>query len=400
MAGEGNRWAALAVTGAALILAMTTWFSATAVIPELVGAWSLSPSEASWLTSAVQLGFVVGALTSSLLSIPDIVPLPRLMALAALGAALANGALLLEPGYPLTLAARFLTGAALAGIYPPAMKFVSTWFRTGRGLALGIMVGALTLGSALPHLVRAGGAGLPWQVVVAVTSLASLVAVAIFGLALREGPYPFARATVDPRQIGAILRNRPVMLANLGYFGHMWELYAVWGWFLAYATAAKGGWSGNASLLAFALVALGAPGSILAGLMAERVGRCLTASTMMVISGSCAVLIGVAFDGPPALFLVVAVLWGLTVVSDSAQFSTAVTELAPPSQVGSALAFQMGTGFAITILSIWLVPILAEALGSWRWTFLVLVPGPVIGTLAMLALRRDPASAQLASGRG
>ena len=399
MAGEGNRWAALAVTGAALILAMTTWFSATAVIPELVRAWSLSPSEASWLTSAVQLGFVAGALTSSLLSIPDIVPLTRLMALAALGAALANGALLLEPGYPLTLLARFLTGAALAGIYPPAMKFVSTWFRTGRGLALGIMVGALTLGSALPHLVRAGGAGMPWQVVVGATSLASLLAVAIFALALREGPYPFARATVDPRQIGAILRNRPVMLANLGYFGHMWELYAVWGWFLAYATAATGGWSGNASLLAFALVALGAPGSVLAGLMAERVGRCLTASAMMAISGSCAVLIGFAFDGPPALFLVVAVLWGLTVVSDSAQFSTAVTELAPPSQVGSALAFQMGTGFAITILSIWLVPVLAEALGSWRWTFLVLVPGPVIGTFAMLALRRDPAAAHLALGR-
>ena len=395
----GRRWRVLAVTAVALVLSMTSWFSATAVINDLARDWNLDTATAGWLTNAVQLGFVMGAIGSSLLAISDIVPLPRLMAGSAVLAAVSSAVLLVEPGFAGALLARFVTGAALAGIYPPAMKFIATWFKTGRGVAMGAMVGALTLGSAGPHLVRAVGQILPWESVIAVTAAGCLLSAVIF-LFLREGPHGFARARVDPRQVAAIIRNRPVMLANFGYFGHMWELYALWGWILAYALAASesGGFSGNASLLAFAVVAMGAPGCLLGGFLSDMIGRCYTTALMMAISGACALAIGFLFDGPAFLFLIVALIWGLTVVADSAQFSAAVSELSDANYVGSSLAFQMGVGFAITIITIWLVPVLAEMTGSWRWTFLILVPGPLLGVISMLALRRLPEASKIANG--
>lgn len=395
-----NRWLALFFAGVAVVLSLMTWFSATAVTPELVQVMRLTPSQAAWLTNGVQAGFVVGALASSLLSLSDAWRLTSLMTLSTCIAGLANAILLFEPGPTGAIAARFVTGAALAGIYPPAMKFVATWFKSGRGLAMGAVVGALTLGSAMPHLVRAGGAGVSWVTVIVASSLTCFAAAAIFGFVLREGPYPFARTKVDPKQIGAILKDRPVMLANLGYFGHMWELYAMWGWFLAYVTAAQhaGLDLTNASLLTFAVIAAGTPGCILGGWLADRIGRCHTTALMMAISGSGALLIGLTFDGPAWVFTLIALIWGATVVADSAQFSAAVTELSDQSLVGSALAFQMGVGFVITILMIWLTPIVAATLGSWQWTFVLLVPGPVVGCIAMLALRREPRATQLAQG--
>lgn len=397
----GNRWFYLALTCFAVVLSLTTWFSATAVIPELTTHWSLSPSQAAWLTNGVQAGFVVGALTASFLSLADIWRMQHLMAGAALLAGLANLALLIEPGATGAIIARFVTGMALAGVYPPAMKFMATWFTTGRGLALGLIVGSLTLGSAMPHLVRAFGAGVEWSSVVAVTSVASIASAGIFWF-LRDGPHAFARTSIDLRQFGTILRNRPVMLANTGYFGHMWELYAMWGWFLAYANASlEAGnpvFGGNASLLTFAVVAIGMPGCILGGALSDRIGRCYTTALMMSVSGLCALLIGFTFDGPAWLFSAIALIWGLTVVADSAQFSTAVTELSDRHQVGSALALQMGVGFAITILVIWVTPIVADMLGGWRWGFVMLAPGPLVGVWAMLKLRRLPEATAMAGG--
>jgi len=395
------RWRVLALAGLGVVLSLTTWFSATAVLPDIVSALDLTPATAGWLTNAVQVGFVVGALTSSLLSISDIWPLTRLIPGACFAAAVFNAALLIAPTPETALALRFATGAALALIYPPAMKFIATWFQKGRGLAMGAMVGALTLGSASPHLVRAMGQGLDWQLVILASSAASLVAGLIFAFAVREGPFAFARATVDLRQVAAILRDRPVMLANVGYFGHMWELYAMWGWFLAFATAAQmdGLALLNVSLLTFVVIAMGTPGSIACGLLADRIGRCYATSLMMATSALCALLIGFTFDGPIWLFYMVAMLWGFAIVADSAQFSAAVTELSDPTRVGSSLALQMGVGFALTILVIWLTPLFVIHLGGWQWSFLLLVPGPVVGIIAMLILRRHPRSVQLAGGR-
>ena len=395
-------WRFLALMALAVVLSMTTWFSATAIIPELTRRWALSPSAAGWLTNSVQLGFVVGALGSSLVNLADVVRLNRLMAIsAALGAA-SNLILLIEPGTAGAIAARFLTGLSLAGVYPPALKLMATWFRRGRGLALGILIGALTLGSSMPHLFRAFGGGIDWRFVVVLTSATSLAAAAIFAIAIREGPYPFARATMDVSQLGAVLRNRSLLLANLGYFGHMWELYAMWGWFLAFATAASeagnAALAGRASIVTFAVVAAGVPGCILGGWMSDRIGRTLTTAIMMGASGACALLIGFAYPGPGWAFLLVAVIWGVTVIGDSAQFSAAVTELADQRFVGTALALQLGLGFGLTVLAIWLVPIFAEWIGGWRWSFLLLVPGPVVGVAAMLTLRHRPEAAAMAGG--
>lgn len=401
--GAPGRWRALSLICAGVVCAMTSWFSATAILPDLVRDWDLGPAAQAWLTNAVQLGFVAGAVAASFFNLPDIVALPRLMMVSALIAALANAMLLLEPGAGIAIAARALTGTALAGVYPPAIKLMATWFTRGRGLALGFLIGALTLGSSMPHLLRALTEGLDWRAVVLGTTLATGLAAAIFGLGLAEGPHGFGRATFDPRQSLAVLRERGVMLANLGYFGHMWELYAMWAWFLAFATAAEAEIipfpMGSASMLTFFVVASGAPGCVLAGALSDRIGRCATTAWMMGLSGASALAIGFAFDGPGWFLALVALVWGITVVADSAQFSAAVTELAKPHLVGTSVTLQLGIGFALTVLAIQIMPWVAEAMGGWRWAFLVLVPGPMLGTGAMLVLRRLPEAAQLAGGR-
>ena len=396
-----NRWFVLVVTGVALVLSLTTWFSATAVIPELTKLMSLSLSQATWFTNSVQAGFVLSALIVSLLSLLDIYKSSTIMAISACIAGIANALLILEPGIAISLLSRFITGMALAGIYPTVIKFIATWFKKGRGFAMGIMLSALTLGSAMPHLIRAVGIQFDWKLVIILSSLACLIAAVLFAFVLHDGPHQFSKTKTDVNQLGRIIRDRPVMLANMGYFGHMWELYAMWGWFFAYAIAAKSTGLGleNAALLTFLVIAAGAPGCVMGGWLADRIGRCYATIFLMVISGISALLIGLCFNGPPWLFIIIALIWGLTAVADSAQFSAAVTELSDQSMVGSALAFQMGVGFAITIFVIWLLPAAAEYLDSWRWVFLILVPGPFLGALSMLLLRREDRSLLLADGR-
>lgn len=399
---DASRWPVLAILSVAIVLSLTTWFSATAITPELKREWHLSPFVLAWLTIGVQIGFVCGALAASLVNLPDIVRLNRLMALSALVAAAANLSLLMQHGPVGIVAARVVTGFALAGVYPPALKLVSTWFNRDRGLALGIVVGALTLGSSMPHLFRSLSAAVDWRFVVKMSTLATSIGAVLFFLFAREGPYPFARAVFNPRQAGAVFRDRNLLLANLGYFGHMWELYAMWAWLLVYVNASLAAQqvsaAGRASLLTFAAIATGALGCILGGILSDRIGRTATTAAMMIVSGSCALTIGLAFDGPPWLFITILIVWGISIVGDSAQFSATITELSDQRFVGTALSVQLGLGFALTVVAIWLLPLMADSLGSWRWAFLMLVPGPLIGAFAMLLLRRSPASARLANG--
>jgi MFS family permease len=399
---DASRWRVLALLSIAIVLSLTTWFSATAITPELKREWNLSPSVLAWLTNGVQIGFVCGALAASLVNLPDIVRLRTLMALSALLAAVANASLLVDHGPMGAIAARVVTGFALAGVYPPALKLVSTWFNRDRGLALGIVIAALTLGSSMPHLFRSLSSAVDWRFVVKMSTLATSVGAVLFGFFAREGPHPFGRALFDPRQAGAVFRDRNLLLANLGYFGHMWELYAMWAWLLVYVNEALGSQhlavAGRASLLTFVAIGMGAFGCIIGGILSDRIGRTLTTAGMMMVSGACALAIGFAFDGPSWLFMTILVIWGISVIGDSAQFSAIVTELADRRFVGTALSVQLGLGFALTVVAIWLMPRMATFLGSWRWAFLVLVPGPSIGTSAMLLLRKSPASARLANG--
>jgi MFS family permease len=400
-AGRGR---ALALLAAAMVLSMTTWFSASAVLPQLRAAWALSPTEAAWLTIAVQLGFVTGALVSAVTNLPDRVPARRVFFAASVGAATVNGLVAACHGSATALPLRFATGCFVAGIYPPALKVMATWFRRGRGLALGVMVGALTVGSALPHLINGIG-GLPWQLVVVAASASTLLGGVIALLLVHDGPFLFPPASFEPRYVLRAFADPAVRLANLGYFGHMWELYAMWSWFAVFLTDSLRASNpasptrATAGAGTFVVIGAGAVGCLLGGVLGDRWGRTRTTALAMAVSGTCAASIGLTFGRPLWLVLGVGVLWGIAVVADSAQFSAMVTELADQAYVGTALTVQLAVGFSLTVVTIWLVPLLRDAV-TWRWAFAALAPGPALGVAAMLRLRARPESGRIAHGRG
>ena len=290
----------------------------------------------------------------------------------------------------------------LAGVYPPAFKLISTWFRENRGLALGILAAAIVVGNGIPHLINGLG-GLDWRIVISVTSIQALLGGLIAEFIIREGPFPFPTAVFDPRQIGLALTNRGVKLATLGYVGHMWELFAMYAWILVFFIelfSVHGVSTGSSAAYAtFVIFASGGIGSWLGGILADHWGRMNTTILMMGISATCAILVGLLFQSNLYLTLLVGLIWGITVVGDSAQFSTMVTETADQSYVGTALTIQLASGFAITVVTIWLLPFLQE-LVSWRWAFAFLVPGPLIGIWAMLRLKSSPEAATIGGGKG
>ena len=392
-----TRGRALAALTLALLCGMSPWFSATAVIPQLRVEWELTGNAAAWLTIAVQLGFVAGALLSSVGNVADVLP-PRLVILAgSLGAAAANLAVVAADGPTWAIPLRAFTGFFLAGVYPPAFKLMATWFRRGRAFALGTLGGAIAVGSAAPHFVNGLG-GLDWHIVVYTTSALTLTGgVVAWGL-VSEGPYPFPRAPFDPRQVRQVLRNRGVRLASLGYFGHMWELFAMWAWFLLFFREGHGVGGAAAAYATFAVMAVGGLSCVAAGLIAEKIGSAETAAAALALSGACALVIGLLVETPTWLVLTVGLIWGFAVIPDSALFSTLVTEHADQSYVGTALSLQLAIGFALTVATIWLIPILEASVG-WRWAFAFLAPGPALGVVAMLRLRSLPEATHIAGAR-
>jgi MFS family permease len=399
-----ERWRQLAALSLAELLALSLWFSASAVLPALQREWDLGSGGSAGLTVAVQVGFIAGTLGSALGNLPDVWSPRHLMAGSALLGAVANATLALwVDALAAALALRFVTGVAMAGAYPPAMKIMATWFREGRGQAIGILVGALTVGSATPWLIR-GLTTLPWrQTLLAASGLAVLAAVVVLAF-VREGPNQFPSARFDPRMALAVFRERGARLACFGYFGHMWELYAMWTWiglFLvdsARVADAAGYAAMSPSTATFVVIAIGALGCWLGGAASDRWGRTVSTMTAMAASGLCAATIGVTFGGPPLLTLAVAIVWGITVIADSAQFSTAITELSPAAYVGTALTMQTCVGFALTNVSIWLLLPVAGLIG-WRWAFATLAIGPALGVVAMARLRVAPDAVRLAGGR-
>jgi MFS family permease len=395
----------LAVLAMAELFAMAPWFSASAVAPALAGVWHLGPGGTAGLTVSVQLGFVAGSIVSASLTLADIWSARRLVAASAGVAALATIGVAFSPGPEVGIGFRFVTGAALAGVYPPGMKIAAGWFREARGWAIGIMVGALTVGSAAPHLVRWVVPHQAWQAVLAVAAGSALLGGALVLLVPHDGPHAAASPPFSWSAAPRLLRDRAIMLANFGYLGHMWELYAMWTWmavFVAASETARGGGSTTgavAALVTFAVVASGAIGCWLGGKYADRWGRTRVTSLAMVISGTCSVTVGWLFGKPLVALVPLLLVWGITIVADSAQFSTAVSELAPREYVGTALTLQTSMGFLLTVVTIYLLPAVAAAIG-WRWSMSVLAIGPALGVGAMQVLRRRPEAVRLAGGRG
>src|SRR5262245_53418064 len=398
---------------------MSLWFSASAVTLALQSAWGLSPSQVSWLTIAVQLGFVAGALFSAVANLSErIAPPVLLRACAALGAAINfvipaaidDAYVRRGEGLITGLGLRLATGLMLAAVYPAGMKLMASWFKQGRGLAIGVLVGALTVGSASPHLINA----LPlddwswrlwpnvpaWRAVMMTASGCALAAAVVAALFVRPGPHVPAASRFDWRYFAQAFTEPALRRANFGYLGHMFELYAMWTWVpqLLIASYAAAEWNVAAARLAgFATVAIGGLGCVLAGLTADRAGRCWTTIASLAASGSCA-LVGGSLTGHPALLTTVCLIWGFAVVADSAQFSAAVSELCDPQFVGTALTIQTCAGFLLTTLTIRAVPTIRDTAG-WPWALGLLALGPLFGIYHMLRLRGMPAAERLAGGR-
>lgn len=397
-----GKWKVLLLLAFAELLAMGTYLSTSAVTPALGEAWNLNDSGRAWLTMSVQAGFVIGSIFSAVLNLADRIPARLLFTISSFLAALSTAAIALWiNSLGLTLILRTFTGIFLTGVYPVGMKIMATWTKADRGLAIGLLVGALSLGTASPHLLNALGGAQDWRLVLLLAAVFAAVGGIIGAIFVREGPFRSPTPPFNWRYTGEIFRKPELRLANLGYFGHMWELFGMWAWIAAFLLASfqvSGVNPAWASFAAFSAVGAGGLGSLFAGRLADRFGRTTITISSLAISGLCSLFIGLLFGANPILLTAVALVWGFAIVADSAQYSAAVSELCRKEYTGTALTVQTSLGFLLTLITIRLIPAV-ESLVGWQRAFAFLAVGPVIGIWAMASLRRLPESSKLAGGK-
>ncbi len=375
------------------VLVMGVWFSASAVVPALARQWHMSAGSAAWLTTPVQAGFVAGAVGSAVLGLADRMRPHVLLAGCAAGAAGCTLVMaMFADGPSAAVPLRFATGAFLAGVYPVGIKLMASWSRpAGRALAMGVLIGALTLGSALPHLI--GGLWrLDWRAVLAASAAIAFAGAIMAGALIRPGPQvPLAGRAGRPRQALALFAGSGPRLVSLAYFGHMWELYALWTWlpaFLAASSTAPAGLPAAAvsGIDAFLVIGVaGLAGCLIGGWAADRAGRVATAAAALAISGACCLLSPLSFTASRPWLLAFAAVWGAAVIADSGVYSTLLSELADRRYLGTALTAQTAIGFLLTIVTIQLIPLLAAAVG-WRYALLALAAGPLAALAALTSL--------------
>lgn len=384
------------------VLTLALWFSASATIPDLKREFAISDVQASLFSSMVSVGFVCGTLTSAVLGLADRLEPHRFFMAAAIIGALSNLMILFsEPSEPYVLVFRFLTGAIMAGVYPVGMKMAASWAHKDMGLLVGTLVGALTLGSAMPHFFNALG-GLDWRITIAAASGSAFLGAILINF-VKTGPNLGKSPKFHPRFILDAWRDKALRFANFGYFGHMWELYAKWAWigvFLLASFEAYGLESANsfASGATFLIVGSGAFGCLAGGWLADRIGRTYLTMGAMLISGTCALVVGKFFGGNPYLLMIICVIWGITIVADSAQFSSCIMELCDRDHIGTMVTIQTCLGFLLTLSTIHLVPFWVAEM-TWQWAFAPLAIGPFFGVWAMGRLRSLPESIKIAHGK-
>ena len=386
-------WRALVWIGLSELFALSLWFSASVIAPELIEVWNLSSNSEAWLSTSVPIGFVIGALFSSYFGVADRFNPRKVFAVSVFLGAILNALLILVDYAFFGILLRILTGMTLAGVYPIAVKILSQWFPKKRGFAIGILIAALTLGSSLPHFVIMFFSSLNWKLVIICTSVLALLSAIIVTYILEDAPIMSEKSPFSLKLIKKVVTNKPVMLANYGYFGHMWELYAMWTWLPAFLTASFSAYSPEfphwfIALSSFISIGIaGGIGCVVGGLISDKIGRANLTIISMFISAICSILIGFTFGQFIWITLIICMIWGMSVISDSAQFSAAVSEIAEVEYVGTALTFQMCIGFLITIFSINLIPIIQRIVG-WEWVFTILAIGPILGIVFMVKYRR------------
>lgn len=374
----------------AVLLSSTTWLSGTAAAPALQNLWGLSDSQSVWLTSPVQFGFIVGTFLSAWLNLADVFNARHVFLVSALFGALFNALFAwFSNGLPSAVVLRFLTGVTLAGIYPVGMKLVASWFRSGLGWELGVMLGASTAGGALPYLILALSTQFNWRAFLGVASLASAVGGLLIIFATSNGPYLRDRARFDGRMITKVFQHPPFRCTAFGYFGHMWELLAFWSLMTFYLSRSfeirSAFWFDRVPFLVFMAVGMGAVGCVAGGWVSRRIGERRVALGSLWITALMCALSGLVYDLPPPLLVLFVAVWGIFIVSDSPQFSALAARHCPEGYTGTALAVQNGAGFAVTICSIHFLPWVAGFVG-WRWAFSFLTFGPLFGAYHMSRL--------------
>ncbi|MBU2713816.1 MFS transporter [Zooshikella harenae] len=399
-----SKWTSIGILILCEVFALTLWFSATAIVPILRSEYQLGDWQASLFSSGVAVGFVIGTLVSALLGLSDRFDPRRFFSVSALVAAACNGSILLvDPTSWWVIFCRFTTGICMAGLYPVGMKIAASWAEKDTGLLIGLLVGALTLGSASPHLFNAIG-GIDWQLTIQVASVCALIAGGLIHF-VGLGPQHSIASVFHWKMGLRAWQDKSLRLANLGYFGHMWELYAMWAWIgvFFHASFSKLNLVEDiarfyANTATFLVIAAGALGCLLGGLFADKLGRTTLTILAMLISGSCALLVGFLFGGNPWLLTALCIVWGVAIVADSAQFSSCIVELSEPAYRGTMLTVQTSVGFLLTLVTIHLLPLWVDYT-SWHYAFAFLAIGPFLGVVAMWRLRLHPDAIKLAHGK-